>query len=330
MALLTAAAVAPATPAPEATGTRVTVTKDLAYAPAQPAGSEGHLLDLYVPRSERPVPLVIYSSGSGWMADSGRRGADQVAAHLNPYGFAVAGVSIRSSSQARFPAQLYDIKGAIRWLRVNAHKYNLDPRRLAIMGDSSGGWTTAMAAVTGDIPELEGDIGPRDPSSAVQAAVPFYPPTAFLEMDAHMLGNCQEFNSTFGLTDCHSDARSPESRLLGCPIAACPAEVTAASPLTYIGGRRTPPFLIFHGESDPFVPYDQSRLLYRKLVAAGHDATLVSLPKAGHGPVEDMLTDDDTRAGAYAESTRNGHSAPARPVTPTWRTVVTFMEQRLR
>jgi acetyl esterase/lipase len=79
---------------------------------------------------------------------------------------------------------LHDIKAAIRWLRANAWRYNLDPAHIAIMGDSSGGWTSAMAAVTGDAPEMEGTVGTTSVSSAVQAAVAFYPPTNFLAMDA--------------------------------------------------------------------------------------------------------------------------------------------------
>jgi len=316
-------------PSPARTDTHVQITKDLAYAPARPPGTQGHLLDLYVPRSEHPAPLVIFTSGSGWLADSGRKGADKVAAQLNPHGFAVAGVAVRSSSQARFPAQLYDIKGAIRWLRANAETYHLAPDRIAIMGDSSGGWTTAMAAVTGGITALEGDVGVRGPSSAVQAAVPFYPPTDFLQMDAHMPDHGKAFNESFGLTDCHSDARSPESRLLGCTITARPDKVAAANPLTYIGNRRLPPFLILHGEQDLTVPYHQSRLLYDKLATEGDDVRLISFPKAGHGTDFAMLSDDATREGAYEESAYAGHTTAARPVTPTWQTVVSFLEQRL-
>jgi len=321
--LLTGAAAAPAV-------ADVHVTKDLAYAPAQPSGSQGHLLDLYVPESGHPLPLVIFTSGSGWLADSGRTGADKVAAQLNPAGYAVAGVAIRSSSQARFPAQLYDIKAAIRWLRANAARYNLDPGRVAVMGDSSGGWATAMAAVTQNIPELEGNVGTTGPSSSVQAAVPFYPPTDFLQMDAHMVDNCRPFNSQFGLTDCHSDARSPESRLLGCRITACPDKVAAADPLTYIGARPTPPFLILHGQQDYIVPYHQSRLLYDKLAAAGHEARLISFPNAGHGTNFTMLSDDAVRAGAYEETARDGRTTPPRDVTPTWQTVVSFLDRQLR
>ena len=93
------------------------------------------------------------------MADTGKNGGGLVAQQLNPAGYAVAGVSIRSSSQTKFPGQLHDIKAAIRWLRANATKYNFDPNHIAIMGDSSGGWTTAMAALTGDSPEMEGSVG---------------------------------------------------------------------------------------------------------------------------------------------------------------------------
>jgi acetyl esterase/lipase len=308
----------------------VTVTKDLAYAPAQPSTSQGHLLDLYVPRATTPAPLVIWTAGSGWMADDGRRDGDRIAAELNPYGYAVAGVSVRSSSQAQYPAQLHDIKAAIRWLRAHATRYNLDPRRVAMMGDSSGGWTTAMAAVTGDDPALEGDVGVRGPASAVQAAVPFYPPTDFLQMDAHMPDACQEFNAMLGLTGGHSDPRSPESMLLGCAITACPGKVAAANPLTYIGKRPTPPFLILHGEPDALVPYHQSRLLYDALAVSGHDVRLISFPHAGHGTSFEMLSDDTTREGAYEETARGGQTTPAHPVTPTWRTVVSFLDRNLR
>jgi len=93
------------------------------------------------------------------MADTGKNRAGTLAAQLNPAGYAVAGVSTRSSSQVKFPGQLHDIKAAIRWLRANAAAYNLDPEHIAIVGDSSGGWTSAMAAVTGDAPRWKARWG---------------------------------------------------------------------------------------------------------------------------------------------------------------------------
>ena len=87
-----------------------------------------------------------------------------------------------------------------------------------------------MVGVTGNVPELEGEIGVTGPSSAV-AAVPLYPPTDFLQMDAHMI-DCPYFNDLFKLSDCHSDPKSPESLLLGCLITTCPDEVAQANPIT--------------------------------------------------------------------------------------------------
>lgn len=324
VAITLGARTVPAAPSPD-----VDVTKDLSYAPARPAGTQGHKLDLFVPRSRRPAPLVIFTHGSGWMADNGRMDADKVAAQLNPHGFAVAGVAVRSSSQAQFPAQLLDIKGAIRWLRANAGKYHLDPERFAIMGESSGGWATTMAAVTGDMPKLEGTVGVNGPSSSVQAAVPFYPPVDFRQMDAHMLTDCTPRKDGSVPSDCHADPKSPESRLLGCPINDCADKVAAASPLTYIGKRHTPPFLIFHGKQDQLVPYHQSRLLFDKLAAAHQDARFFSFPKARHGTFLEMLSDPDTQRGASQETTRHGHTTRPAPAHPSWQTVISFLKSAL-
>ncbi|MGC4051988.1 MAG: alpha/beta hydrolase [Paludibaculum sp.] len=117
----------PAAPPPSIAPTHA----DLEYAPAEPASSKGHQLDMYIPSgATRPVPVVIWTAGSAWMADTGKRSGGAMAAQLNPAGYAVAGVSIRSSSQVKFPGQLHDIKAAVRWLRANAAKYNLDPAHI--------------------------------------------------------------------------------------------------------------------------------------------------------------------------------------------------------
>src|SRR5215207_8480739 len=250
---------------------------DVDYAPAEPAASNGHKLDLYLPAGAKgPLPVVLWTGGSAWMADTGKRTAPGVAAHLLPAGYAVAGVSIRSSSQVQFPGQVHDIKAAVRWLRATAAKYNLDPERIGIMGDSSGGWTTAMAALTGDAPEMEGAVGTTGVSSKVQAAVAFYPPTNFLTMDAWALKKCVA-------PGCHDDPSSPESRLVGCAIQACPEKVQAANPLRYVTPA-DPPMMILHGNSDPLVPHNQGEQLYMELNKACHDAVFISLPTAGHGP----------------------------------------------
>jgi len=295
---------------------------DLDYAPPDPPTSNGHKLDLYLPAGAGgPLPVVIWTSGSAWMADTGKRGAGKLAERLNPAGYAVAGVSIRSSSQVHFPGQLHDVKAAIRWLRAHAGRYDLDPDRIAIMGDSSGGWTAAMAALTGDVPELEGSVGTTGVSSAVQAAIAFYPPTNFLAMDAWALQRCDPAR-------CHDAEGSPESRLVGCAIQSCPDKVQAANPARYVTAG-DPPIMILHGDSDQLVPHNQGELLYMALNKACHDAVFISLPKAPHGNWPGFLTDDALREAATMRSTTAAGCAVTNPTpyTPTWKTVIDFLDR---
>jgi acetyl esterase/lipase len=232
----------------------------------------------------------------------------------------------------KFPGQLHDIKAAIRWLRSNAARYGLDPNRIAIMGDSSGGWTTAMAALTGDVPELEGAVGVTGVSSAVQAAVAFYPPTDFLAMDRWALRRCTpDAAPGVGAAFCHDSPTSPESQLIGCAIQSCPERVQAANPARYVSAA-DPPLMILHGQSDPLVPHNQGELLYQALNKACRDAVFISLPPAGHGPAPAFLSDDAVRSGATIRSTASAGCAVEnpKPYTPTWATVVEFLRKNLR
>ena len=297
---------------------------DIDYAPPDPPSGNGHKLDLYIPPSAKPLPVVVWTAGSAWTADTGKRGAGGIAAQLNPAGYAVAGVSIRSSSQVKFPGQLHDIKAAIRWLRANAAKYSFDPNHIAIIGDSSGGWTSAMAAVTGDVPEMEGSVGTTGFSSAVQAAIAFYPPTNFLTMDAWALQRCAP-------QTCHDSETSPESRLLGCAIQSCPEKVRAASPLTYITPA-DPPIMVLHGDSDQLVPHNQGEQFYMALNKSCNEAIFISLPKAPHGNWNGFLTNDALREAATIRSTSaNGcRVVNPTPYTPTWKTVIEFLDKYMK
>ncbi|MFF5288559.1 alpha/beta hydrolase [Paractinoplanes globisporus] len=270
-----------ATPAPASSGRHMQINTNMSYASAV---GRGHLLDVYVPgrRGKTRRPLLIVMGGSGWFGDNGKAYAASLAPFFTAAGYVVAGVSTRSSAQARFPAQLYDVKSAIRWLRKHARTYGIDPRRVAVLGDSSGGWTAVMAGVTGHLRSLEGRVGVTGYPSDVQAVVDLYGPTDFLQMDEHMVpGACESFNQSFGLTNCHADPRSPESSLLGCPIETCPDRVKTANPITYVS-ENAPPILIAHGSEDALVPLHQSELLFDALDAAGVPATFYPVPGAGH------------------------------------------------
>ncbi|TMR22100.1 alpha/beta hydrolase [Nonomuraea turkmeniaca] len=282
--LLSSVACSSSTPPDGTPPESLTVRKDIAYAPAQPAGSRGHLLDLYVPTKAGKGlrPLLIVTGGSAWRGDTGKEFAAEIAPHFTAAGYVVAGVSVRSSSQARFPAQVHDAKAAVRWLRAHAPRYGIDPTRFAIMGDSSGGYASTMVAVTGDVPHLEGTVGVTGVSSKVQAAIDLYSPTDFPMMNAQMLpGACEAFNRQMGVTDCHDDLGSPESQLIGCAIQTCPTRAREANPITYVS-TTDPPILIAHGQADTLVPHDQSKLLYQAVERTCATATWYSVPDVGH------------------------------------------------
>lgn len=296
------------------------VITDIAYAPAQPAGSRGHLLDLHLPSTGiTPRPLLIWHTGSAWTSDDGKAGADAIAAVFNPLGFAVAGVSVRSSAQAIFPAQVHDIKAAIRWLRANAATYNLDPNRFAIMGDSSGGWLTEMATFSGGVAAMEGTIGTTGVSSAVQVGLAFYSPTDFLQMNAQNL-------PTGGLD--HNSPASPESLLVGCPIQTCPATVAQANPMTYVDAN-DPPLLFLHGQADFLVPHGQSVLLYNRIKAQCGNATFVSVPAADHMMVQIM---DPAQYGLQTvrTTTNCGETVGTGTLNPTWANFANFLRGGLK
>jgi acetyl esterase/lipase len=185
-----------------------------------------------------------------------------------------------------------------------------------------------MAALTGDAPEMEGTVGTTGVSSAVQAAVAFYPPTNFLEMDRYMLRKCEG-------PACHDSEQSPESRLVGCAIQTCPEKVRAATPMTYITPA-DPPLLILHGNSDQLVPHNQGEQLYMALNKACKDAIFISVPKAPHGNWNGFLTNDSLREAATIRSTSSSSTSAGcevvnpTPYTPNWQTVTDFLDKYMK
>ncbi|MEV4567630.1 cellulose binding domain-containing protein [Nonomuraea sp. NPDC049419] len=317
MALLAAVGLSAALPRPAHAAQVVT---DIAYAPAQPAGSRGHLLDLYLPDTgTAPRPLLIWHTGSAWSSDDGKAGADAIAAIFNPLGFAVAGVSVRSSTQAIFPAQVHDIKAAIRWLRANAATYQIDPNRFAIAGDSSGGWLTEMAVFSGGVAALEGNIGVTGVSSAVQTGLAFYSPTDFLQMNAQNLPG--------GGLD-HNSPASPESLLVGCAIQTCPGTVAQANPMTYVDAN-DPPLLFLHGQADFLVPHGQSELLFNRVKAQCGRATFVSVPAADH--MMDQIMDPAQYGAETVRTTADcGETVRVGTLNATWGNFTTFLRGGLQ
>lgn len=245
----------------------VTVHRDLEYVEG---GHERHKLDLYLPESEKVLPLVIWIHGGGWK--NGDKGGGQYRG-LVAEGFAVASINYRLSGHAVFPAQINDCKAAIRWLRKNADEYGIDPDRFGVWGSSAGGHLSALVGTSGDVESLEGDVGVTGVSSRVQAVCDWYGPTDLLKMN--------EQRNVEGSMD-HDRPDSPESLLIGGNLQDNPELAKPVNPIEYIS-KDDPPFLIVHGDRDPAVPIGQSYLLRDALQEAGVPVEMVVVEGAGHG-----------------------------------------------
>ena len=260
----------------------LTMIRDLPYA----MQSEAQKLDIYtLAKMDKPCPVIM------WMHPGGFEEGDKDGSAIAPLavvnmiklvqpmlerGYAVVSINYRLSPEAIFPALIYDVKAAIRWIKANAEKYNFHPEKVAAWGSSSGGYLAAMLATTGDVRELEDlSMGNPDQSSRVTAAVDWYGPTDFLLMDSQHIQLGQEAHV--------HEASSPESRLMGAAVTLVPEKCKAASPMTYIN-RRSAPIYIQQGKEDLTIPYPQSVMLAEQMAAAiGKEHVILQLiENVGH------------------------------------------------
>ncbi|TDH17661.1 alpha/beta hydrolase [Mycobacteroides franklinii] len=258
------------------------IVRDIAYRESADAiDPSGNLLDLYLPGgADGPVPLVIWTMGSGFTAPSGRDVGEMFAAQLLPHGYAVAAVAVRGSYQAQFPAQKHDTLDAVAFLRRNAAQYSLDPKRFAYIGHSSGGWSAAVAGTEG-----HGE-------SAVSAVIVLSAPSDIAAMDRQALPDAAQriaagkvepdvVDVLPAFDGRHEAADSPEGMFLGGSVSSRRDQAVAASPALHVSAEG-PPFLIAHGTEDEYVPFAQGATLYRALADAGRDVTFVVLAGGNH------------------------------------------------
>lgn len=234
-------------------------------------------LDLYTPpKSGRAAPVVLWMFGGSWKF--GSRGYHLNVRDLTRSGIAIAAIDYRFSSEAIYPAQLEDCQSALKWLRANGARYGLDPTRIGVAGESSGGHLAALLGV------VEG-------KKRIRAVCAIYPPTDLVALGRqYALANPSDIE-----------------RLLGGPIEQRLDLARQASPL-YLVTKDSPPFLLIHGARDTLVPVAHSERLSRRLQDNGVESQLITVPEREH-----WFALDDLQAEKVARFFQRHLTAPANP-----------------
>ena len=231
-----------------------------------------HNMDIYLPKVEKAsYPVVVHIYGSAWFSNNSKGMADlgTIVQALLDAGYAVVTPNHRSSMDAKFPAQINDIKAVIRWVRAHAEEYKFDPTFVAVSGFSSGGHLSSLAATSGGARQLEGTVGDcLEFSSRVNAACDWSGPIDMFKM------NCDEPRKW---------GNTPEEALVGHDYAdEYERDFKAISPIQYIDPA-DPPVIIFHGTEDNVVPCCQGVEFYEALDKAGIETELHLVQGGGHG-----------------------------------------------
>jgi len=280
------------TPTPTPTVTPRTGPAQTRTAVPYATASPRQTLDLYLPEGDGSTvyPLVVLIHGGGFAVGDSADEKDR-ADFLAGKGFAAASLNYRLSGDAPFPAGVQDVAAAIRYLRAHAPGWGVDPARIAVWGESAGGYLAAMLGVTGGAPGAFDDpaLGNPTVSSQVSAVVSWFGPSNFGSMD----GQAGDAGCD-AMAQQHDLAGSPESTWLGAALPTVPERVARASIVDRVRSARTlPPFLLVHGDQDCTVPPGQSHELHDALKDRGATVTLNVVHDAGHS--DPKITQEQTR-----------------------------------
>lgn len=246
-----------------ATVTGMRTLKNIFYTGAK---SNSQSMDIYLPDgSKKPAPVIVWIHGGSW---SGGSKEECPPVYFVSSGFAAVSINYRLSQEAAYPAQLYDCKSAIHYLRQHAKDLNIDAARIGVWGASAGGHLAALLGTTGNVSSWETPGHKPGASSKVQAVCNWCGPSDLRDMHRKLATKQVTLSQV-----------EPIYRLLANRVT--PDWLTAASPISYVSAK-TPPFLIMHGDQDATVPVDQSRYFHQVLKTRKIDSTLYVLKGAGH------------------------------------------------
>lgn len=244
---------------------QVRVIRDVEFARV---GDHTLKLDLHLPRGKAKSPLIVWVHGGAWRSGSK---SSMPLGKLVEEGYAIASVDYRLSTEAKFPAQIHDIKAAIRFLRARGADWKVPAKKIVIAGDSAGAHLAALVGVSNDHDELEGTLGSnRTQSSDVQGTISFY--------------GAANLTTILGQSTPHGlKVRVPALELLLGDLPTNALALARLASSVFHVDSDDPPLLLFHGDQDPQMPINQSHELHAAYQKAKAPVQFEVVHGAAHG-----------------------------------------------
>jgi len=215
-------------------------------------------------KSDHLLPCVLCIHGGGFRAGN-RDSYNPLLIKLAGRGYVAVAASYRLAPKYQFPAAIFDVKAAVRWLKANAAVYQIDPDRIGVTGDSAGGHLVQFLGVTADLKQFEGDEGNYAQSTRVACVVNRYGPS--------------DFTKSYGKS---VDAAEVLPLWLGGDLKTAGEKHVLSSPLNWVTPTAAPT-LILHGTEDKYVAYEQGVWMRDRLKSCGVHVEMLTLEGAGHG-----------------------------------------------
>lgn len=260
---------------------KIRLVMDVVYAQVPTYERPNQLLqmDLLIPQVNRKLPAVIFVTGGGFIA-SNRARKLQLRMFIAEKNFVVASINYRTAPNAKFPQPIEDVKSAIRFLKANAQKFNVDAQRVFLIGDSAGGYLAAFAAVTNG--DKIFNVGENlHVSSEIAAAVDLYGVSDLTQIAATFPEDVQNLVNSAGSVSALLVNGVPGLGGVDGGILAHPQAAAQANPINYIT-KNSAPMLLMHGTADSVVSPAQTDLLFQALKTQGVEAERYLIPGAEH------------------------------------------------
>lgn len=287
------------------TAAQPAVYRNIAFAeaPTSDGGARTLNISIWKGAGDDPQPVVLFVHGGAWQSGDNNLeagGSEQIRAlmALRESGVTVAAATYRFAKEAIFPAQIHDVKAAVRFLKANAAVYGIDPGRIMTMGESAGAQLALLAAVSNGETALEGAVGGNlDFDSNVIGCVDCYGMTDFLTLAADLYARPDLGRTDAQVYELVEAPDSSRSELFGLTTEECNlgtvtahpdrfpeqyALVKAGSPIYHVTPD-DPPVLIINGQRDIRVASAQAVRMYQALYDAGVEAELLLNDRAPHG-----------------------------------------------